>query len=162
MSPFQRQALVRKVTYFVLIVVLITGTLFYRRQVLEPQADQLVLREQAVGESDLTGAAVRLSLTGSRGVALCALWMMANDRQMKHEWNELEILINSIIKIQPHFTTPWLFQSWNLAFNVSVECEDIKDKYFYIGRGIRLLAEGERQNRNHPDLRFAVGYYYHS
>src|SRR5262249_7518287 len=35
----------------------------------------------------------------------------------------------------------------------------IRDKYFYITRGIQLLAEGERQNKNHPDLRFSTGFY---
>ena len=28
-----------------------------------------------------------------------------------------------------------------------------------VGRGIDLLAEGERQNRNHPDMRFSIGFY---
>src|SRR5262249_298046 len=30
---------------------------------------------------------------------------------------------------------------------------------FYISRGIDLLGEGERQNRDHPDLRWNIGYY---
>lgn len=156
----QQQSWRRKWTYALLIVALFTGTLFYRRQVLEPRADQLVLREQAVGEGDVGGAAVRLTLTGSRGAALCGLWMMANDAQVKHEWNELEILVQSIIKLQPHLVSPWKFQSWNLAYNVAYECDDIKDKYFYISRGIQLLAAGERQNRDHPDLRFALASFY--
>src|SRR5262249_115223 len=54
---------------------------------------------------------------------------------------------------------PWLFQSWNLAYNVSVEADRVKDKYFYIREGILLLAEGERQNKNNPDLRFSMGFY---
>jgi hypothetical protein len=40
-----------------------------------------------------------------------------------------------------------------------VESDRIRDKYFYITRGIQLLAEGERQNKNHPDLRFSMGFY---
>src|SRR5262249_24619161 len=74
-------------------------------------------------------------------------------------WNHLELVVNSLTKLQPHFVTPWLFQSWNLAYNVSVESDLIKDKYFYIARGIELLARGERQNRNNPDMRFSLGFY---
>src|SRR5262249_46839225 len=37
----------------------------------------------------------------------------------------------------------------------------VNDKYFYITRGIELLAQGERQNKNNPDLRFTMGFYNH-
>jgi hypothetical protein len=157
---FQRRSRVRKVIYAVLILALFSLSLVYRPYVLEAQADSLALREQNQGEVDPLGAAVRLSLTGSRGVALCWLWHQAIEKQARHEWNKLDLLIKSITQLQPHFITPWLFQSWNLAYNVSVESDRIRDKYFYISKGLELLAEGERQNRNHPDLRFNIGYYY--
>ena len=43
--------------------------------------------------------------------------------------------------------TPWMFQGWNLAYNVAVECDQPRDKYFYITRGTQLLAEGERRHQ---------------
>src|SRR2546430_8951651 len=73
--------------------------------------------------------------------------------------NELELIVRSLTKLQPHFIRPWLFQSWNLAYNVSVESDRIRDKYFFMYRGIELLAEGERQNKNDPDLRYNLGFY---
>src|SRR5262249_655867 len=61
----------------------------------------------------------------------------------------------------------------NLAYNVSVENDRIRDKYFYITQGMELLADGERKNRswiidtdgsrrelNHPELCFNLGFYY--
>jgi hypothetical protein len=65
-----------------------------------------------------------------------------------------------LTKLQPHFLTPWLFQSWNLSYNVSVESDRVKDKYFYISRGIELLGQGERLNRDNPDMRFWIGFYF--
>ena len=59
--------------------------------------------------------------------------------------------------MQPHFNTPWLFQAWNLAYNVSNKTDQPSDKYFWVSRGIQLLADGERQNRDNPDLRFELG-----
>ena len=159
-SEFQRQSRRRKIVYGLLIVALFSASLAYRPLVLESHADKLELREQNQGEVDPVGAAVRLSLTGSRGFALWVLWWSAIEKQKKHEWNELEVLIGAITQLQPHFITPWLFQSWNLAYNVSAESDRVRDKYFYITRGIELLARGERVNRNHPDLRFNLGYYY--
>jgi hypothetical protein len=158
-SPFQQQVRRRKYLYIALIIVLFTGAFVWRTSVVRAQAEKLAIREQDRGEVELTGAVVRLGLTGSRGLAICILWSSAIDKQKKNQWNELEVLVRSLTKLQPHFITPWLFQSWNLSYNVSVESDRIRDKYFYITRGIELLAEGERQNRNHPDLRWNVGFY---
>jgi hypothetical protein len=160
-SPFQQQSLRRKITYIAIILVLSFATYLVRQSAwgIDAQARNLELREQDRGEVGLTGSALRLTLLGSRGLVVCSLWVAATDRQKKHEWNELELIVDSLTKLQPHFITPWLFQSWNLAYNVSVESDRIRDKYFYMTRGIQLLAEGERQNKNHPDLRFSMGFY---
>lgn len=118
------------------------------------------LTELQQGDKELGGAAIQLLLTGSRGLAVSALWLNAIEKQRKHEWNELDISVDSITKLQPHFTAPWLFQSWNLTYNVSVEMDRLDDMYFYIARGISIIAEGESLNRNNPDLRYNIGFYY--
>ena len=118
------------------------------------------LTELQQGDKELGGAAIQLLLTGSRGLAVSALWLNAIDKQRQQEWNELDISVDSITKLQPHFTAPWLFQSWNLAYNVSVEMDRLNDMYFYIARGISVIAEGESLNRNNPDLRYNAGFYY--
>ncbi len=117
------------------------------------------LTELQQGETELGGAAVQLLLTGSRGLAICGLWMSATEKQKKQEWNELDIAIDSITKLQPHFTSPWLFQSWNLTYNVSVEMDRLNDMYFYIARGISVVAKGESLNRDNPNLRYYVAFY---
>jgi hypothetical protein len=158
-SLFQQKSLRRKLVYIVLMLVLLTGSYAFRQYVVVAQAEELALREQNIGEVELSGAAVRYTLTGLRGLVTCALWSTAMEKQKKNQWNELELIVRSLVKLQPHFITPWLFQSWNLAYNVSVESDRESDQYFYISRGIELLAEGERMNRNHPDLRFSIGFY---
>jgi hypothetical protein len=158
-SPFQQQVRQRKFLYVGLILVLFTLSYGFRRAVIDRLADRLAIREESRGDVDLTGAVVRLGLTGSRGLATCILWNEAIDKQKKNQWNEMEVLVRSLTKLQPHFITPWLFQSWNLAYNVSVESDRVRDKYFYVTRGVELLAEGERQNTYHPDLRWSIGWY---
>jgi hypothetical protein len=158
-SPFQQQAFRRKLLYGGLILVLFTASWGWRRYVVDAQAGELSIREESRGDVELTGAVVRLGLTGSRGLATCVLWNAAIDKQKKNQWNELELLVHSVTKLQPHFIIPWLFQSWNLSYNVSVESDRVSDKYFFITRGIQLLAEGERQNHDHPDLRWSLGFF---
>jgi hypothetical protein len=169
---YQQQALVRKVVYMGLIVALFTVSLLHRRLVVKEQARKLLLLEVSKGEVKLTDSAVSLALTGSRGIAVTLLWSAAIEKQKRHEWNELDLYVSAITKLQPHFITPWLFQSWNLSFNVAVECDRPRDKYFYISRGLEVLAEGERRNNparsadnptpapGNPDMRQNLGFYY--
>src|SRR4051794_16383553 len=175
-TSFLQKARQRKIVYFATIAVLFTVALVHKKAVLEPMAFALQLRETARGEVELTSSAVRLMLTGSRGLAVTMLWYTAMDRQKRNEWNELELLVNSITTLQPYFITPWLYQSWNLSFNVAVECDLPRDKYYYISRGLELLAEGERRNQGsgdefsgdtnkpkfpgHPELRHYMGFTY--
>ncbi len=160
-SSFQRQSRTRKLTYAGTIVVLFTLTLFWRPTI-KAQADALDLREQKLGESELTGSFIRLTLTGSRGFAVCVFWSMLNEAHKRQEWNEKEVLVGILTKLQPHFFAPWFFHSWDMAYNVSAECDRVSDKYFYITRGVQLAADGERQNRSNPDFRHWVGWLYHN
>lgn len=170
---FQEQSRRRKLLYSVIILCLFTATLLHRLNIMDPLAQKLALRQEQQGAVELTGSAFRLSLTGLRGLVVCGLWWTAIETQKKHEWNKLSALVRSVTKLQPHFITPWLFQSWNLSYNVSVENDRIRDKYFYITEGMLLLADGERKNRgyiidtdgsprelNHPELCFNLGFYF--
>jgi hypothetical protein len=158
-SPFQQRALQRKLIYTALILVLFTVAWVWRHYVVDVQASQLAIREQSRGDVDLIGSLVRLSTIGSRGAATCLVWTQALDAQKKNQWNELELYVRTMTKLQPHFITPWIFQSWNLAYNVSVESDRVNDKFFYIARGLELLAEGERRNHDNPEMRWSVGFF---
>src|SRR5262249_31739794 len=179
-TPLQQASVRRKLIYAVLIVVLFTGNAFgwrglafYNREAdgsykvtpppahtVTATAQRLELSEVDRGEADPTGSAIRLILTGSRGLAVTHLWRTAPKKPEADHGNQLEVLVRTITKLEPHFITIWLFQSWNLAYNVSVESDRPHDKYFFITRGIELITEGERLNKNNPDLRFWTGFYY--
>lgn len=172
---YQQAAARRKIAYLVSIGVLLFGTMVVRGTIVIPapglrelseeysvegRARRHELNELSQGDAELASSAVQLLLTGSRGLAVSALWNNAIEKQRRQEWNELDISVKSITKLQPHFTAPWLFQSWNITYNVSVEMDRLNDMYFYIARGISIIGEGESMNRNNPDLRYNLGFYY--
>jgi hypothetical protein len=188
MNPLQKAAVRRKVYYLGAILGLFTLSMFWRGMIPVPlsntaragepptalhraadrladrsilsQATRLELRELEQGEPEIMGTAVRLSLLGSRGFAVAALWYAAIDKQKRNDFHEFEVLVKAVTTLQPHFITPWIFQSWNIAYNVSVEMHSIGDMYFYIARGIELLSEGERRNKRSPDMRYQIAFYY--
>jgi len=130
------------------------------RRTIVSQSRRLELRELDEGDPEIAGEAVRLGLVGSRGLAVTVLWYAAIEKQKRNDFHEFERLVKAVTTLQPHFITPWIFQSWNIAYNVSVEMHSLGDMYFYIARGIDLLAEGERRNRRSPDMRYQIAFYY--
>jgi hypothetical protein len=199
MNPLQRAALRRKVYYFAVILVLFTVSMLWRGIIPIPLSDlqrvptnvaqrganwlagrsilnqsyALDLRELERGDPELAGEGARLMLTGSRGFAVAYLWHSAIEAQKRNDFHKMEKRIGAVVSLQPHFITPWIFQSWNIAYNVSVEMHGSGDMYYYIARGIELLAEGERRNSHtvrdpsggerklgSPDIRYQIAFYY--
>ena len=130
------------------------------RKTILSQARRTELRELEQGDPELAGSAIRLAMLGSRGFAVTALWLAAIEKQKRNDFHEFELLVQTVTKLQPNFITPWIFQSWNITYNVSVEQDKLNDMYYYIARGIELLAEGERRNRRSPDMRYQIAFYY--
>lgn len=192
-NSFQRAAFRRKLIYAGLIVGLFTASIFWRGKLAVPfsrqvevareltaasvlgRAETLELRELDQGDPEILATSLRLVLTGSRGVAVTALWWGAIEKQKRNEYHEFELLVRAVTKLQPNFITPWLYQSWNIAYNVSVEHDKLGDMYFYIARGIELLAEGDKVNTRvrhdpdggtyrvgSPDIRHNISFYYHN
>ena len=161
-SPYQQQAFQRKLIYLGCILVLFTGSWSWRHYLLRRTTGERTLgvRESSLGDVELSGQMLRLMLTGSRGLFTSCVWWISIEKQKKNQWNELDTYVRTLTRLQPHFIRPWLFQSWNLSYNVSVALDRPADKYFYIARGIELLAEGERQNHDNPYIRWNIAFYY--
>lgn len=184
MNPLQRAATIRKASYLAAILALFTVSMFCRGAIpiplgtssataaapfrwaanhtIQSQARKLEIWEldPNEGEAEITGSTVRLLLTGSRGIAVTALWLSAIDKQKRNDFHEFQWRVKAVTKLQPNFITPWIFQSWNIAYNVSVEMHGSGDMYYYIVEGIKLLAEGERRNKRSPDMRYQIAFYY--
>lgn len=182
----RRRATIRKASYFGLILFLFTLSMFWRgviplpvanasaagRMPILKQADALELRELDSGDPEVAGSAARHSMLGLQGVVITVLWNQAIEKQKRGEYHDFELLVNIVTELQPNFIQPWLFQSWNISYNVSVENDKLGDMYFYIARGIDLLAKGDRRNTKvyrgggddwkvgSPDIRFTIGFYY--
>jgi hypothetical protein len=76
-----------------------------------------------------------------------ALWIRANDLQNDDKFFEAAQLASWITDLEPSFTQVWLFQGWNMAYNISVKFKDFPDRWRWVERGIELLRdEGLRFN----------------
>jgi hypothetical protein len=92
-------------------------------------------------------AFVTVALGGFRGLIANILWIRATDLQQDEKFFEMVQLSDWITKLQPHFTTVWVHQAWNMAYNISVKFPENRDRWPWLLRGIELLRdEGLKYN----------------
>jgi len=88
-----------------------------------------------------------VALGGFRGLIANALWIRANDLQNDDKFFEAAQLATWITDLEPSFTQVWLFQAWNMAYNISVKFKDFPDRWRWVEHGIELLRDnGLRYN----------------
>lgn len=90
-----------------------------------------------------------VALGGFRGLISNLLWMRASELQDEDKFFEMMQLADWITKLEPHFPQVWVFQGWNMAYNISVKFKDYSDRWRWLKGGIELLRdEGLKYNPN--------------
>ncbi|MFN0198061.1 MAG: hypothetical protein ACKVT0_15045 [Planctomycetaceae bacterium] len=118
------------------------------------------LGESSLGQVDPASSTMNLLLLGLRGVATNLLWMEADKQKDTKNWAQLRTTVDSIILLQPHYPKVWIYQGWNLAYNVSVEWDAVADRYFWVKEGIKFLIKGSARNEDHPELLWHTGNFF--
>ncbi len=102
-----------------------------------------------------------VALGGFRGLIADLLWLRTIRIQDEGRVFEIAQLADWITKLEPHFTTVWAFQAWNMAYNISVLFPDAENRWRWVNNGIRLLRdEGLRYNPRNPNLYKELGWLY--
>jgi hypothetical protein len=90
-----------------------------------------------------------VALGGFRGLIANLLWIRAVELQEQDRFFEKVQLADWITKLQPHFTSVWAYQAWDMAYNISVKFDQPADRWQWVQRGIELLRdEALRYNPN--------------
>ena len=123
---------------------------------------QFNIAESDLGEISSASETMKLASLGLRGVAATLLWNKAHEYRVLHEWDRLKATLNNIALLQPHFDKVWEHQAHNLAYNVSVEFDDYRQRYEMVREGTEFLTRGVRQNTNATRLVWYTGWFYGS
>ncbi len=164
-------ALGRKIIYLVVLVAMLlplyllgqpAGGGSDRGGALSEMRVEYNIAESDLGEISPASETMKLASLGLRGVAATLLWNRSHDYKVMHEWDRLKATLNQIALLQPHFDKVWEFQAHNLAYNVSTEFDDYRQRYEMVREGTEYLTRGVRQNRNAPRLIWYTGWFYGS
>jgi hypothetical protein len=94
-----------------------------------------------------------VALGGFRGLIANALWLRLNDLQQDDKYFEMVQLSDWITKLQPHMVAVWLFQGWNMTYNISVKFKSHEDRWHWVKRGMELLRDhGLKYNPNETKI----------
>ncbi|HUE36777.1 MAG TPA: hypothetical protein VMO20_05255, partial [Candidatus Acidoferrum sp.] len=81
------------------------------------------------------------ALGGFRGLISNFLWTRANDLQLDDKYFEAAQLANWITDLEPHFAQVWVYEGWNMAYNISVKFQNFSDRWRWVENGIALLRD---------------------
>ncbi|WP_404310378.1 prolipoprotein diacylglyceryl transferase [Neorhodopirellula lusitana] len=159
----------RKLTYLVILVVMLIPLYLLGQPAggggdgggkLAQMRDAYDIAESDLGEISPASETMKLASLGMRGVAASLLWKKSHDYRVSHEWDRLKATLNNIALLQPHFDKVWEFQAHNLAYNVSSEFDDYRQRYEMVREGTEFLTKGVKQNRKAPRLVWYTGWFY--
>ena len=80
-------------------------------------------------------------LGGFRGILVDFLWMRAQKLQEEGKYFELVQLSDWIGLLEPKIPQIWIFNAWNLSYNISVEFPTPKERWNWVYQGIKLLRD---------------------
>ena len=84
---------------------------------------------------------VMVGLGGFRGVVSEVLWIRATTLQEEGRYLELVQLADWITALDPRAAEAWVFNAWNLSYNVPAMLPDHHSRLNWVRAGISLLAD---------------------
>ncbi len=131
----------------------------------EPGGKLAQLRTEAkLGQADLgaidpASETIRMATLGLRGMAVTMLWTKANEYKKTEDWTAFQATLDQLARLQPYFIKVWQYQAWNLSYNVSVELDNVRDRFYYVKQGIQYLKDGIVYLRDNPSLLDDLGWF---
>lgn len=106
------------------------------------------------GTDSPTLSAVVVALGGCRGMISEVLWWRISDLQRQNRYAELVPLTDLLVTLDPASADTWVYNAWNLAYNISAAHQDPAERWRWVKRGVALLERGLRATpRATPILR---------
>ncbi len=80
-------------------------------------------------------------LGGFRGIVAETLWFRADRLQEEGRYMELVQLADWITMLDPHAAEAWVYNAWNLAYNISIMMVRPEDRLRWVQNGVALLRD---------------------
>jgi len=86
---------------------------------------------------------------GLRAPLVTYLWIRAENLKNEGKYFDAMQLADVICTFQPHFDGVWMFQSWNMAWNIAGAVQTPEERWLWINNGLSLLRDKAIQYNPH-------------
>ncbi len=131
----------RKAIYAVVLLVSLALSGLMQNTLTRQRESLGLTRTAVISNAPPVLAFTTVALGGFRGLIANALWIRTSQLQEDGKYFEAVQLADWITTLQPHFTQVWLYQAWNMAYNISVKFPNPEDRWLWVQRGIELLRD---------------------
>lgn len=96
-----------------------------------------------LGDAPPSLAFATVAMGAFRGLIVDILWIRADDLKQKGQFFDAKQLADWITLLQPRFPQVWDFQSWNMAYNISVAIPNTQpaERWRWVRNGYELLRD---------------------
>ncbi|MCG3178207.1 MAG: hypothetical protein BIFFINMI_00532 [Phycisphaerae bacterium] len=141
---------------------LLLGLSWPSHRALNEQRGKLIPPTEEAGKSaELDSFAMGLMLGGFRGPLVMYEWIAADNEKNNEDTERFLTRMKLISDLQPQFVTMYIHQSWNLAYNISVQYSLPSEKYRWVIEGIRFAELGNRRIPDNTDILAQIGQLYY-
>ena len=95
---------------------------------------------------------------GFRALAVDYLWVKMLRLEADKQYHEIPSTADLITRLEPNYPAVWIFNAWNLAYNIAIEWKARNDRWHWIRQGIETIEKGLRKNPGNVELEFYLGW----
>ncbi len=110
--------------------------------------------------SSMNSFALALLLGGLRGPLVMVLWTQSEQQKQEKNLEGFDTRIEWIRLLQPEFDTVHIFQSWNKAYNISVQMASLANKYTTILDAIDYLHNVDAERPDDINIIYSIAQIY--
>jgi hypothetical protein len=111
----------------------------------------------AVTPTDFAGLVV---MSGFRPIAVDFLWIRAEDLHRQRRYYELLSLYNLLATLDPHFEGAWVYNAFNLAYNLSMLEDTPEKRWRWVREGLLYAMKGIEKNPHSDEIAFVIAWIY--
>jgi len=100
-------------------------------------------------------------LGGFRAIAVDLIWLKAMEAQRSQDWHRYVVLCELTAYLQPRFIEVWIYNMWNMAYNISLTAPSEREGWEWVKKGIDFGKEGFRRNPDSWKLAWQIGFFYY-
>ncbi len=121
-------------------VLCVLGSTLLVAPINQQRIDLQIVHESRFGDAP-EYAVLAASLGTFRGLAADFLWYRAEKLKSEGKLFEANTTAGWITTLQPRFGQVWVFQSWNMAYNISVITHTPQERWDWVYKGIKILRD---------------------